>query len=444
MIELTERLLSDAGGWQAMQEARTLYEGGRVLSATYEPPLLQGRIRQGETELRSGLRILSKSNVENLCVCRDSKQRGLICAHSLAIGIAILKPRQAPVSPAPAKPVSRTTSAPAIKPAAPEIFSVEGEGLMAEIFLILAPNFPAAWERNSITVGVEVSVGAGGRRILLSAIDRTKRFRCSAADLKAVRKLRELVEGDLPGMAMLSRAQFLGLLGALAGHPKVTFGKNTAVTIRESGVHPRLRVERTKDGAARLWSEMPAQLEPLVAPGADAWVLKANEFIPVAKGLPAAYHDLLSKEILIPANAATQFLSRELPTLAAFFEIDSTLLPASMPMPPAQETARPAAGNAIFVLKIEGSLNFLAAELECRREDNRVSIGGAGYRPGDPLEQAAIERLRRCGFMGPDVRGQFVLKGEQGILMFFGRDLPRLQREWEVTVGSRFQHVTRE
>lgn len=440
MIELTERLLSDAGGWQAMQEARSLYEGGRVLTAAYEPPLLQGRIRQGETELRSGLRIISKSNVENLCVCRDSKQRGLICAHSLAIGIAVLKPRQAPVVAVQSSPVLKT--APKDKPALPEIFSVEGEGLPAELFIILAPNFAAAWERNSITVGAEVSVGAAGRRILLNAIDRSKRFRCSPADLKAIKKLRELVGGDLPGMALFPRAQFLSLLGALAGHPKVTFGKNTAVKIAESGIQPKLMVERAKDGAARLWTEMPGNPELLLAPGADAWVLRGNEFVPVAKGLPAAYQDILLREVVIPANAATQFLSRELPALASFFEIDPATLPAAMPIPAA--APRGGSDGSVFILKIEGSLNFLAAELECRRGESRVSIGGAGYRSGDPLEQGAIERLRRCGFMGPDVRGQFVLKGEQGILMFFGRDLPRLEREWEVTVGSRFQHVTRD
>ena len=66
MIELTERLLADAGGWQAMKEARALHEMDRVSEAVWESPLLQGRVRAGELEYRSGLKILSKSNVENL------------------------------------------------------------------------------------------------------------------------------------------------------------------------------------------------------------------------------------------------------------------------------------------------------------------------------------------------------------------------------------------
>src|SRR5882757_9938240 len=95
MIPITERFLSDAGGWQALKQARALHQMGRVLEAIYEPPLLQGRVKEGESEFRSGLKILSASNVENLCTCRESRQRGAICAHSLALGLEIISPRPA-------------------------------------------------------------------------------------------------------------------------------------------------------------------------------------------------------------------------------------------------------------------------------------------------------------------------------------------------------------
>ena len=80
-----------------MKQARTLHEMGRVIEALYDPPLLQGRVREGETEYRAGLRILSKSNIENLCRCRQSQQHGAICAHSLALGLEVLRPRTAPL-----------------------------------------------------------------------------------------------------------------------------------------------------------------------------------------------------------------------------------------------------------------------------------------------------------------------------------------------------------
>ena len=98
-IEITERFLMDTGGWQAMKHARALLEMGRVVSAAYTPPVLRGLVREGTTEYRAGMKIRTKSDVENLCSCRDSREWGAICAHSLAVGLAFIRPKPA-VAPA--------------------------------------------------------------------------------------------------------------------------------------------------------------------------------------------------------------------------------------------------------------------------------------------------------------------------------------------------------
>src|SRR6516225_762899 len=92
MIQITERFLMDTGGWQAMKMARALVQMGRVVRARYAPPLLQGLVREGEIEYRAGLKISGKTDVENLCSCRESREWGIICAHSLAVGLVVLNP----------------------------------------------------------------------------------------------------------------------------------------------------------------------------------------------------------------------------------------------------------------------------------------------------------------------------------------------------------------
>jgi superfamily II DNA or RNA helicase len=224
MVPITERFLSDAGGWQALKQARSLHEMGRVLEVKYEPPLLQGRVREGEGEVKSGLRILSPSKVENLCTCRTSRRDGMICAHSLALGLALIKPRPA-ATPSSAKP--------------PEIAASE----------------------------------------------------------------RVVVEGPLP--------------------------------------------------------------------------------------------------------------------------------------PPPR-----------FALALEGSLNHLTARLDAIYAENRVTMASeaahGSTRRHVPAENAAAERLRRAGFVGPAADGQWVLKTEPKILAFFATELPRLQQAWEVTIGARFEYVTKD
>ena len=91
-IAITERLLSGAGGWEAIKAARELWKAGCVSAATYEPPLLAGQVREGQKIYRTGLRIRSASDIENICTCRESREWGKICAHSIAVGLAYLAP----------------------------------------------------------------------------------------------------------------------------------------------------------------------------------------------------------------------------------------------------------------------------------------------------------------------------------------------------------------
>jgi len=106
-IPITEKFLIDTGGWQALKHAKALLEMGRVVSFNYTPPVVRGLVREGEIEFRAGLKIRSRTDVENLCSCRDSREWGSICAHSLALGLALIQPKPIPAKPAPVPVASR-------------------------------------------------------------------------------------------------------------------------------------------------------------------------------------------------------------------------------------------------------------------------------------------------------------------------------------------------
>jgi len=92
-LELTEKLLISMAGWPVFKQAQAIHAAGRVVEASYEPPLLKGRLAEGDKQFLCGLKLRNAIDVENLCPCRDSRQRGIICAHSVAIGLQVLKPR---------------------------------------------------------------------------------------------------------------------------------------------------------------------------------------------------------------------------------------------------------------------------------------------------------------------------------------------------------------
>src|SRR5204863_1495562 len=57
-------------------------------------------------------------------------------------------------------------------------------------------------------------------------------------------------------------------------------------------------------------------------------------------------------------------------------------------------------------------------------------------------ERAALARLLRVGFSGPDAQGRYQLLGQNAVLNFFARDFPKLQREWSVTLEERLERST--
>src|SRR5207237_2069092 len=95
-VNLTEALLSKAAGWEAMKRARAYIEQGQVLSSSWNPPLLRGVVQASETSFRASLVLKNDIDIENLCTCRESREWGKICAHSVAVGLHWLKSQSAP------------------------------------------------------------------------------------------------------------------------------------------------------------------------------------------------------------------------------------------------------------------------------------------------------------------------------------------------------------
>jgi len=104
-MELTEKFLVSMCGWPIFQQARGIHAAGRVTEASYSPPLLKGRVSSEGKSFLAGLKIRNAIDVENLCPCRDSRIRAIICAHSVAVGLEILRPREQ-ANPTPVAPES--------------------------------------------------------------------------------------------------------------------------------------------------------------------------------------------------------------------------------------------------------------------------------------------------------------------------------------------------
>ena len=441
-IPLTERLLADAGGWQVLKHARALWETGRVSGPVYKPPLLLGLVREGDRDYRAGLRIDSPTRVENLCGCRISRESGTICAHSVAVGLALIRPPKETVP---------TVTRPAGPPAA-DLGLVVDENAPQRLHVVLPPNFIDGWKRGSLTVGFEIEQN-GTKKLLQETVVSTIRNWLSA-DKVVIQYLSTI--DSLAGVVTLGEADSAKLFTALVGHPRVSLGRKEALRVRSPERLLKLKVQSGADGTGlSLTLVPPTDGETMfMTDSAWNWCKKTLSLTLLAPGLPKQYSGLFSGEpVVISGDGASAFLVEEVPILRRWFSIDAEAADsAAVPLNVVPATPR-------LVLKFEGSLNHLQATLQAIYGNGRmVTIGVTspreqftfprGEAPGQfscrnvEMEESALARLRQLGFRGPDTRGAYALDGQDAILRFFATGLPVLQMEWEVRTGARFQRIT--
>jgi superfamily II DNA or RNA helicase len=434
IIPLTEKLLINAGGWPTMKAARDVVKAGRVTEMRYEPPLLTGFVREGGKNYRSGLRIKSAEDVENLCTCWESRSSGKICAHSVAVGLALLRP-----VPATVLEQAKIDEA----PIGPKFVPIGNEDAKpAKLHLILPPNFMSAWAKGQVMLVVEADVG--GNRTLLSALPKNAAFVCDESDLALTEGLRAFPAVFASGMALSSRDAFLRLLPSMQNHPRVTFGKAAPVTISSVTVRPELKIEQRENGGITVKAK-PMPNTMLLWNATDAWLLQKQEFARYGEALPAGAAHLLDQPLLLEGDRALQFLAFDLPRLRDAFDIsagEGVRLPEVIPATPA------------FDLRLAGTLNSVTGELLCRYGDRAPFKAATSEQDQfvfrDPQngerillrnisgERAAVARLEQVGFARTDAAG-FVLHGQPEVVRFFAIDYPKLQRDWNVALTAQVQ-----
>ena len=218
--DLTEAFFAKSAGWEAVKSARALLAAGKVISSNWSPPLLKGVVQEGTASYRAGLVIKGPVDIENLCTCRSSREAGLICAHSVAIGLHHLqhgKPPSRGSDTATALPahlgVARSTREP--EPAAGPCLRRAASGESAEISVILPTTLAAGIQRGKVMVTFEGKWSRG--RAPLSALPMNQPFSLSPEDTRLLNKAEKLAGGETPGGLMLNLAELTQLLEVTRG-----------------------------------------------------------------------------------------------------------------------------------------------------------------------------------------------------------------------------------
>jgi hypothetical protein len=439
-VELTETLLSKAAGWEVMKRARAYLEQGEVLSSFWSPPLLRGVVQAGEASFPASMVIQSEIDIENLCNCREAREWGKICAHGVAVGLHWLKAQQPTTTPLPAR--SAVGGVPTRIPAkkAPSL-QRDAAGEPAELFIILPPNVDQAIARGKVMLVFEVKWSGG--RCPLSALPKGRAFAFSRQDDAIIERLETLTNGETPALLQMETRDFAALLPTLAEHPNITLGKSNEITVTKAPLRLRLRATLEANGEIVLALKEKATAFVMVGD----WVWQRQTFQPL--GVPPAAKEVLRAPVRVPRSQVPQFLSQHWPQLQAAggaeanFKLDDFTLEPQAPR---------------FILELKGGLAQLGALLQCAYGSRIMTVGVTASDESvwlpDPdvptrystrdisAERAALARLQRSGFSGPDAQGKLQLLGQNAVLNFFAREFTKLQREWSVKLDEQLEHRT--
>ena len=448
-MDLTEAFFMKIAGWEAVKRGRFMLEQRQVLSANWTPPVLKGVVQDGPLSLRATLIIKSESDIENNCSCRQARESGTICAHVVAVGLRLLRAATEAQNPAPAglataPPSAARPAKPA--PATSRVLTRAAEGQAAaevEICIILPPNLEQAVTRGKVMLCLEGRWSGG--RSPLAALPKSQPFRFSAQDRALLDRMETLAGGETPSMLMVSASDFASLLPTLAEHPRVTSGRATEIEIARTPLP--LPIKATLEAEGEIALALRSRPGPAPVFFGGGWSLVQNRLAPV--GLSPERQGLLAGSMRVSRAQVPQFLSQEWPSWQASGTVEANFRLEDFSL----ETKPPQ-----FLLELKGGLAQLHALLQCAYGPRILTLGvssdAESFWLPDPqaptrystrdleAEHAAVSRLRRVGFTGPDGQGRYQLVGQNQVLNFFAREYPRLQKAWKVTLEERLERST--
>jgi superfamily II DNA or RNA helicase len=435
-VELTEALLNKAAGWDVMKTARAYIQQGQALNSYWAPPLLRGVVQVGDASYRASMVIKSATDMENLCTCRDAREWGKICAHVVAVGLHWLN-AQKPATTTGLATKPPTNVAPTVKRTSNLLRDTAGEP--AELFIILPPNFDQALTRGKVMLVFEAKWSGG--RGPVNALPSGRPFAFSAQDAMALDRIEEFTNGETPAVLPMDVNQLASLLPSLVGHPNISLAKSKAVTVTKEAYPLPLRATLQTNGEIVL--ELKEKLTPMARIG--EWVWHNLTFQPL--GLPRGLGDVFSGPVRVSRAQVPQFLNGVWPSMQAADGVEANFRLSDF-------TLEPQAPR--FILELKGGLAQLSALLQCAYGPRIMTVGVTAPDesvwlpdPESPTrygtrdlgaERAALGRLQRSGFANAE--GGLRLLGQDAVLNFFARELPKLQREWSVTLEGRLERST--
>ncbi len=453
-MPFTQKLLKEWAGEAVFRDACLLYERGAVLEVSYDPPVLEGTLSFGNRSLKSRARIAKDGTCENLCPCRDNVERGIICAHIIALAMVLAKRREAEL--ARQEQHAREESVKAARVAVVDEQAYLARTVVAphapdlsRIILVLEKNWASSRLVRSVPVRCLVRMGRADYPI--NKIPRDRPVLLAKEDDALLYVLEDIAEGPVPERLVLNAQDFGNVLKLRAGQV-IELGGGQQAEVGATPLCSLLRVDMHRASGElllELHTELPfqaAQEAPVyMVQGRHGWVFGGGHFWPLAQVLPGPLQEIYNGPVRIARDAVLPFFDQELPLIEKEIPVATDLHRDLFSIEP--EVPR-------FRLEVRGSQASLAATLYADYQGQRMipgkALGGTGFAHPDPddlfrftvrnpaAEDAGMARIARAGFRGVCGDDLTPIVGTREVMNFLGREWPALRREgWKLDLQGK-------
>ncbi len=446
---VTEKMLLDWAGQKKFEEGCAVFRRDTITDVEYRPPVATGLISTGSRQLRTSFRLRKDGSVENLCPCYDSRERGIICSHVVALGMALRRDLNDPTVLERRAEEERRARAAA---AADEhrylrrARAQDSQAPAARLGLELSDQWISDWSMNQLTARVRIHANGGWH----APEDLAGRaFRWSEADDAVLYVLEDIAAGPVTSSLTMSRADFCNVLALMRGRALST--PLGPISVSTEKLPLRLRVNWVPSSG-----ELALMLEPtdaavrgrpwkFLAHRRTVWAFDGSVLRPATPVLPEPMHAVYSQTVLIPRMAIPRFLRVELPALGSLLPVESEVTPELFTIEPAMP---------VFHLALRGSPASLSGALYAEYAGVRLVAGKqdpagdfAIPDPSDVLrytvrsmdaETAALRRMASAGMGGMTGDRLEPMIGERVTVNFLARHIPALRRAgWKIELTGR-------
>jgi superfamily II DNA or RNA helicase len=451
-VPFTEQNLKDWAGWRAYRDGKSLFTRGVVEKVSYEHPFITGVLNLGPRGMRSRFEILANGLVENHCPCRDNQERGLICAHLVAMGMEVIRKsdatQQGPETDEERLKRLERSGRKYLKRAV----RTDPSAVKARFIVCL----DADWQRQ---VGqghalLHLYVEYNGERVALSDVPNNVACALPRREEQVLNLVEDLAKGPVGTHLKMGLAGLFRVLRSMVDLPLHMMDGQEEFTVHEKQLDSVLKMDLDRDNGELLLSlrvdELPeADLfrKPFfLVYESSGWVFFDGGFWELASVVPNSLREVYQQEIRIPRETVPAFLMTELVQIEKYMKVESDISSDLFFMKPAKPQ---------FHLVVKGSPASLAATLYARYNDEVELVAGRADMRGNfaipdakdllryrirnmEAEKRAVQKLASVGFEGRAGDTLRNIVGPAEVLNFLGSGVPKIRRMgWKVELEGR-------